>query len=169
MARPALVGLVAVASAATDLITKVIGSALLAGSPVDLPGPLDLRLVHNTGVAFGGGSALPAGAMVAVTAAVAAGVAVLAARGALGSPVAAGLVVDGASANVVDRLVGGSVGGCVRPGLVAHVQRGRRLHHRRRRAPRALGVASPADDLAPLLIRSRRYHRLMPMRSGKGL
>lgn len=109
MARPALVGLVAVASAATDLITKVIGSALLAGSPVDLPGPLDLRLVHNTGVAFGGGSALPAGAMVAVTAAVAAGVAVLAARGALGSPVAAGLVVDGASANVVDRLVGGSV------------------------------------------------------------
>lgn len=109
MARPALVGLVAAIAMATDLLTKVIGSAVLAGSPVDLPGPLDLRLVHNTGVAFGVGSALPAGAMVALTAAVAVVVAVLAARGALGSPLAAGLVVGGALANVVDRLVGGSV------------------------------------------------------------
>lgn len=108
-ARPALVGLVAAVAMATDLLTKVIGSAVLAGSPVDLPGPLDLRLVHNTGVAFGVGSALPAGAMVALTAAVAVVVAVLAARGALGSPLAAGLVVGGALANVVDRLVGGSV------------------------------------------------------------
>lgn len=109
MARPALVGLVAAVAMATDLLTKVIGSAVLTGSPVDLPGPLDLRLVHNTGVAFGVGSALPAGAMVALTAAVAVVVAVLAARGALGSPLAAGLVVGGALANVVDRLVGGSV------------------------------------------------------------
>jgi signal peptidase II len=104
-----LVGLVAAVAMATDLLTKVIGSAVLAGSPVDLPGPLDLRLVHNTGVAFGVGSALPAGAMVALTAAVAVVVAVLAARGALGSPLAAGLVGGGALANVVDRLAGGSV------------------------------------------------------------
>ena len=109
MARPALVGLVAAVAMATDLLTKVIGSAVLAGRPVDLPGPLDLRLVHNTGVAFGVGSALPPGAMVALTAAVAVVMAVLAARGALGSPLAAGLVVGGALANVVDRLVGGSV------------------------------------------------------------
>lgn len=40
---------------------------------------------------------------------VAAVVAVLAVRGALGSPLPAGLVVGGALANVVDRLVGGSV------------------------------------------------------------
>ncbi|MGH9117920.1 MAG: signal peptidase II, partial [Acidimicrobiales bacterium] len=109
VARPALLGLVAAATAAVDLVTKVIGSAVLAGGPIDLPGPIDLRLVHNTGVAFGVGSALPAGAMVALTAAVAVVVAVLAARGALGSPLAAGLVVGGALANVADRLVGGSV------------------------------------------------------------
>lgn len=108
-ARPVLVGLVAAVAMAADLITKAVGSAMLAGSPVDLPGPLDLRLVHNTGVAFGVGSALPAGLTVVVTAAVAAGVAVLAVRGVLGSPLAAGLVVGGAVANVADRLVGGSV------------------------------------------------------------
>ena len=69
VARPVLVGLVAAVAMAVDVITKVVGSAALAGRPVDLPGPLDLRLVHNTGVAFGVGSALPPGAMVALTAA----------------------------------------------------------------------------------------------------
>ena len=109
MGRPLLMGMVVAAAATVDLTTKVIGAAALADRPIDLPGPLDLRLVHNTGVAFGVGSALPAGAMVAFTAAVAVTVAVLAARGALGSPAAAGLVVGGALANVVDRLLGGSV------------------------------------------------------------
>lgn len=100
---------VTVAGTAVDLVTKAVGSAALAGRPVDLPGPLDLRLVHNPGVAFSLGQSAPAWLILAVSAVVAVFVAVSAWRGAFSSPVAAGLVLAGAVANLIDRAEGGTV------------------------------------------------------------
>ena len=53
--------LVATAAAvfAVDLATKITASAALADRDIDLPGPLDLRLSHNPGVAFGMGNDTP--------------------------------------------------------------------------------------------------------------
>ena len=104
-----MVAAVAVAAATVDLVTKMIGSTALAGGPVELPGPLALRLVHNPGVAFGQGTAQPAAVTLGATTLIAAVIAVAAARGMLGSPIAAGMVVGGAFANVADRLAGGTV------------------------------------------------------------
>ena len=100
---------IALVGAAVDLATKVIASATLAGHPVDLPGPLDLRLVHNPGVAFGVGESAPGWLILAVSAAVMVFVAVSAWRGDFASPVGAGLVLAGALANLVDRAQAGTV------------------------------------------------------------
>jgi len=100
---------VAAAAVAVDVMTKLAAATWLADRPVRLGRLVSLRLVHNRGVAFGVAAAAPTPAVVAVTAGVAVLIAVLAWRGELGAPVAAGLVVGGAVANVADRLTAGSV------------------------------------------------------------
>lgn len=100
---------VAAAAAVLDLATKATASALLPRRIVDLPGPLDLQLAHNPGVAFGLGDALPAWLLLALTTGIAVFLAVAGWRRAFASPVAAGLVLGGAVANIIDRLQGGSV------------------------------------------------------------
>lgn len=81
----------------------------MVDGPVELGPLLTLRLVRNSGVAFGVGAAAPAPVVIGVTAVVAAGITVLALRGQLGAPIPAGLVVGGALANVADRATGGNV------------------------------------------------------------
>lgn len=99
---------VAVAAIGIDALSKLWASAQLPGEPLSL-GPLTLRLVHNRGIAFGVGGFLPASTIIIVTAAIAVVVAVVGWRGRLDPPVAAGLIVGGALANVADRLTAGSV------------------------------------------------------------
>lgn len=94
---------------AVDLVSKVAASTWLRDAPVELPGPLDLQLSYNPGVAFGLGSNLPLWAVLAVTTAFAAVVAVSAWRGWFPNPWAAGLVVGGALGNVIDRAQAGTV------------------------------------------------------------
>ena len=105
---------VAVAVAAMDLLVKQVAAGTLAGQgTVDLPGPLDLRLLFNPGAAFGLGAALPAAAVVAVTGLVIAGLVVYAWHAAptMGRAGRAGLAVllGGALGNVLDRGVDGVV------------------------------------------------------------
>ncbi len=99
---------VAAAAVTIDAASKAWASSSLPGDPMSL-GPLTLRLVHNRGVAFGVGAFLPSGALIAVTAVVAVVIVVAAWRGRLDPPVAAGLIVGGAVANISDRLTAGSV------------------------------------------------------------
>jgi signal peptidase II len=60
--------LVAAIVAAIDLTAKTVSEVRLAHSPVDL-GLVQLRLAHNSGVAFSIGATLPVGVRVALTAA----------------------------------------------------------------------------------------------------
>lgn len=99
---------VTLAVIAVDLATKAWASAALDGNGIDLPGPLDLRLAYNRGVAFSLFNDVPVGATIAITAAVTAVLAVAAWRGHLPT-VPAGLILGGAIANLLDRLQGGSV------------------------------------------------------------
>lgn len=103
--------LVATAAAvfAVDLASKIAASAVLADRDIDLPGPLDLRLSHNPGVAFGIGTGAPTWLVVAFTGAVAIGIAAAAWRGMFASSIAAGVVIGGALANVADRSEAGTV------------------------------------------------------------
>lgn len=100
---------VSAAAFAVDLATKALASAHLADRSVHIAGPLQLRLVHNPGIAFGLGDAAPAWLILVVTGAVASVLAVAAWRGHFASAVAAGLVLGGAVANLVDRLEAGTV------------------------------------------------------------
>lgn len=93
---------------AVDLATKASASAALDANGVDLPGPLDLRLAYNRGVAFSLFNDAPAGATIAIAAAVTAVLAIAAWRGHLPT-IPAGLILGGALANLLDRLQGGSV------------------------------------------------------------
>jgi signal peptidase II len=100
----------AVAVLVIDIASKVASSEWLAGrGVVELPGPLDLRLGYNPGVAFGLGDTLPAWLVFVLTSAVATAIAVTAWRGFFASSLAAGVVVGGAIANVADRAQGGTV------------------------------------------------------------
>lgn len=101
--------LTALGAVALDTASKTAAVAWLADGPVELGPLLTLRLVHNSGVAFGIGAAAPAAVVLALTAAVAALIGVMAWRGGLGGPLPAGLIVGGALANVADRATGGSV------------------------------------------------------------
>jgi signal peptidase II len=97
-----------VVAVAADAATKRLASATLDRT-VHVVGPLDLRLVHNPGVAFGLGSGAPAvflllGTMVTVLA-----LGVGAWRNRFGSVVGVGLVLGGAVGNVLDRLTDGTV------------------------------------------------------------
>jgi signal peptidase II len=44
---------------AIDLLSKAASSAYLTAEGIDLPGPLDLRLAYNTGMAFSLGNNAP--------------------------------------------------------------------------------------------------------------
>ena len=109
-ARPArtLVGVAAVV-AVVDWATKAAATVTLDNAPVEVGSLITLRLSHNPGVAFGFGDRLPGPALIAVTAIVTAVLAVAAIRGLFPSRAAAGLVLGGAVANLVDRVIGGTV------------------------------------------------------------
>lgn len=99
----------AVSVLAIDIATKIAATSALEDRGIEVPGPVDLRLSHNPGVAFGVGDRLPTWLVLALTTSVAIGIAVAAWRGHFASSLAAGIVVGGAIANVVDRAQGGTV------------------------------------------------------------
>ncbi|WCO67982.1 signal peptidase II [Iamia majanohamensis] len=99
----------AVAVAATDLISKLVATAYLDAEGIDLPGPLDLRLAYNSGVAFSLGRDAPTWLIITLTSGVAAAIGVVAWRGMFASSLAAGVVVGGAVANLIDRVQAGTV------------------------------------------------------------
>lgn len=103
----AVIGSVAVVVAATDWLTKALASSALEEGPIEVNSLLTLRLSYNSGVAFGAGGGLPNSVVIAGTAVVTVVLALAALRGVFPSGVAAGLMVGGAVANVVDRIVGG--------------------------------------------------------------
>ena len=98
---------VAAATVAIDWATKAAAVRWLT-EPVDL-GVITVRATENSGVAFGFGADQPFAVVAALTGLVVAAVAVGAWRGGLGGPVGDGLLVGGGTANLADRLVGGSV------------------------------------------------------------
>ena len=100
---------VAVTAAVLDLASKVAASAALARRDINLPGPLDLRLSHNPGVAFGVGDTVPAWLLLTLTGGVAVFVAVAGWREAFNSTTGGGLVLGGAIANIANRLQTGTV------------------------------------------------------------
>jgi signal peptidase II len=103
-----VVGVAAVV-AAVDWGTKALATAALENAPLEIGSLITLRLSHNPGVAFGVGDRLPGPALIALTATVTAVLAVAAIRGVFPSRVVAGLVLGGAVANLVDRVIGGTV------------------------------------------------------------
>lgn len=98
----------AAATLATDLITKAWAAANL-DVPVDIGGSLSLQLAHNPGVAFGAGRSLPSWVLLVLTGAICVAIGVAGWRGALGPSIAVGLVLGGATGNLLDRMTGGSV------------------------------------------------------------
>lgn len=98
----------AIAAAVVDLATKVWASAALESRSIDLPGPVDLQLAHNRGIAFSAFSDAPLPLILAVTGTIVVVLVVLSWRGTF-PPIAAGLIVGGAAGNVLDRIQGGSV------------------------------------------------------------
>lgn len=94
---------------AVDLATKALASATLAGRSIHVIGPLHLRLGHNPGVAFGLGDAAPTWMILAISSTVAVLLAAAAWRHHIDSAVAAGLILGGAVANLIDRLEAGTV------------------------------------------------------------
>jgi signal peptidase II len=92
---------------ALDLAAKAAAVRWLT-DPVDL-GVITVRATENSGVAFGIGADQPFALVAALTGLVVTAIAVGAWRGDFGGPVGAGLLVGGATANLVDRVVGGSV------------------------------------------------------------
>lgn len=104
--------LAAVAAAGVDLAAKAAAEARLTDSVVDL-GLLQLRLAHNSGVAFGAGDKLPAAVLVALTAAICVAFGVYAwhraPRAGWIERIAGGAIIGGAAANVVDRARDGVV------------------------------------------------------------
>ena len=100
---------VAGAIAAADLGTKAIAEARL-DDPVALAAGFELRLGHNSGVAFGFLDNAPAWLLVAlVLCCGAAGLYALAQSGVSGAWVALALVLGGAVANLLDRISDGEV------------------------------------------------------------
>lgn len=107
--RRVLLASSAAVTLAIDIASKMAAVAWLDDGPVRLGPLLTLRLVHNSGIAFGVAAAAPAPFVLGFTAVATGLIAVLAWRGDLGAPVSAGLIVGGALANVADRATGGSV------------------------------------------------------------
>lgn len=103
-----VVGVAAIV-AVIDWATKVLATVTLEDAPVEVGSLITLRLSHNPGVAFGLGDRLPGPVLIALTATVTAVLAITAVRRMFPSRVAAGLVLGGAVANLVDRIIGGTV------------------------------------------------------------
>ena len=105
--RAALVVTAAVA-VAVDLVSKAWATSALASRGIDLPGPLDLQLAYNRGVAFSLFEGLPAAVTITVTGVLT----VVLAAGAWREffpLLPAGLILGGALANLLDRLGDGKV------------------------------------------------------------
>lgn len=100
-------GIIALAAVAADVATKLAAVWWLTGT-VDLA-IVDLRVIHNSGVAFGLGAGQPAALVLVLTGLAVMGLGVVSWRGHLGGPAPAGLVVGGGLANLMDRMIGGSV------------------------------------------------------------
>jgi signal peptidase II len=99
---------VALTVAVADLASKVWASRALRNQPHDLPGPLDLRLGYNRGIAFSFLTDVPVAVILILTSLVAVALVVAAARGS--APLLpAALVLGGALGNLVDRTHNGSV------------------------------------------------------------
>ena len=107
--RRAHLAVLAAAVMIIDATTKVLASVTLKTGPVHVLGPIDLRLVHNPGIAFGLGDRAPAGLVLGLALAGVAAFAITAWRGRTPSMLAAGLVIGGGLGNVVDRMFGGTV------------------------------------------------------------
>lgn len=99
----------ALLAVAIDVATKLAAVTLLEDSPVRLGSVVSLRVVRNTGVAFGLGANAPSWVLLSLTAAVVAYLTHLAWRGRLAAPLPSGLILGGAIANVGNRAIGGSV------------------------------------------------------------
>lgn len=91
-----------------DLATKVWATTAMSDRGVDIPGPLDLQLAYNRGVAFSLFDGAPPVLMIALTGAVTVALGLMAWRGVFPA-LPAGLMLGGAVANLLDRLIGGSV------------------------------------------------------------
>ncbi len=104
---PALI--VAGAAATADLAAKVVAVRKLSDGPVLLAGPIDLKLSYNSGIAFGLGRNIPSWITIAFTSAVVIALAIGIMRRSLAGQIPLGLALGGATANVIDRAIGGSV------------------------------------------------------------
>ena len=91
-----------------DLATKAWAVRALDNGPIELPGPLDLQLSHNDGIAFGLFNRVPAVVLVAAGLLIA--VLLVGAWLAGQAPVVpTSMVAAGAVANSIDRIESGSV------------------------------------------------------------
>lgn len=93
---------------AADLSTKMWASSQLRQRSIDLPGPVDLQLAHNRGVAFSAFESAPLALILLVTGTVTVVLAVAAWRHGIPA-LPAGFMLGGAIGNIVDRIEGGSV------------------------------------------------------------
>ncbi len=106
-----LAGALALAVVALDQLAKaLVEASLVTGERVDVLGPLELTLSHNSGVAFGlasgGGGVL---ILFSVAALVAVGCLFARAPARPGMWVAVGLLSGGALGNLIDRVLEGAV------------------------------------------------------------
>lgn len=99
---------IALTVAVVDLASKVWASGALRNDPKDLPGPLDLRLGYNRGIAFSFLTDVPGAVIGILTSLVAVALVVAAARGSA-PPLPASLILGGALGNLIDRTHNGSV------------------------------------------------------------
>jgi signal peptidase II len=111
--RRLLLVVVAVALGAVAWGSTTAAEAALAGGQVIDLGPLQLRLTHNSGVAFSIGAGLPTGVVVGFTALVTLGVAAytwaVAPEASAVRLTGLAAVIAGATTNVLDRAVDGHV------------------------------------------------------------
>ena len=101
-------GVTAAGAVVVDVVSKRLADAWLPGAAVEL-GIRRLQLSHNSGVAFSLGTGLPTWVVLGLASVITVGVAVAIVVGFLRPPVPAGLVLDGAVGNVVDRAGDGAV------------------------------------------------------------
>ena len=109
MTRRAALLLAILVTLAADIATKAAAVRYLADTAMPLGDYLRLRLVYNSGVAFGFGSGTSTAVIVVLTGTAVATLAVMAWRGTLEPPAPAGMAVGGGLANLADRITGGTV------------------------------------------------------------
>jgi signal peptidase II len=106
--RHTLIGIASVAAVVlvVDQVTKgIINSTLTRGELVEIPGPVNLTLTYNDGIAFGlAGGGGPLVLLLAMVALVALGAFIATAPDRLMTWLAGGLILGGAVGNLVDRV-----------------------------------------------------------------